>query len=168
MEPIAGLAPNFAFLWKVNKWTVSGESWTLFHLPISVSPRNSCLEAVLIRLAADIRQTCAIYSKQHGAIHLVPREGKIVRLYIHLTDFKSGQERFNRSSITQQDLLEAARKVLSPYKLDYRTCDWWSIYQVGVATARRKIPLLISLGWSKSSAQVWCHGQVRQTAKVLQ
>ena len=40
---IAGLGPNFAFLWRASKWTVSGESWTLFRLRISVSHHHSCL-----------------------------------------------------------------------------------------------------------------------------
>lgn len=34
-------------------------------------------------------------------------------------------------------MLEIARKIMHPYKIDFRICDWWSIYQIGQRIASR-------------------------------
>lgn len=81
-------------------------------------------------MQADIRQTCVIYSEEHGGIHLVPREGRLVRLYIQLVEAKDPQRRFDRASISPNELLKRAQRIFFPYKIDYKVCDWWSVYQV--------------------------------------
>lgn len=63
---------------------------------------------------------------------VIPRENKLVRLYIQLkqvTPDASG--RADRSKITPDLIFGAARKILNPYKLEYEYCDWWTAYQIG-------------------------------------
>jgi hypothetical protein len=63
---------------------------------------------------------------------VIPRENKLVRLYIQLTSVKpDGSNRFDRSQITPKHIIEAAQKIIAPYKLDYKYCDWWTAYQIG-------------------------------------
>lgn len=76
---------------------------------------------------ADIRQACAIHSATHGSILNVPREDRLNRLYVQLNEEGSS---FDRTQITPKVMLEAARRIMAPYELDFKYCDWWSVYQV--------------------------------------
>ncbi|KAL9117600.1 MAG: hypothetical protein Q9187_005862, partial [Circinaria calcarea] len=58
----------------------------------------------------------------------VPREDRLNRLYIQLSDEGSS---YDRTQITPRTMLEAAQRIMTPYKLDYKYCDWWSLYQIG-------------------------------------
>ena len=74
---------------------------------------------------------CAIHSADSGSIIVIPREKKLVRLYIQLNEVSSKDKQVDRSKITPEVILESARKIMSPYKLSYHYCDWWTAYQVG-------------------------------------
>ncbi|TVY84748.1 Phenol hydroxylase [Lachnellula suecica] len=52
---------------------------------------------------------------------IIPRENKLVRLYIQL----------DRSKVNPGTLLLAAQKILAPYTLTYKDCHWWTAYRVG-------------------------------------
>lgn len=74
---------------------------------------------------------CAIHSAEHGSLMVIPRENKIVRLYIQLKEVvPDASGRADRSKITPDLILHAAQQIISPYKLDYEYCDWWTAYQV--------------------------------------
>ena len=66
----------------------------------------------------------------------VPREGRLVRLYIQLMEVGEDQA-LNRSRVTLQSLFRAAQKIIAPYKLEYQHCDWWSLYQIGQRVAQK-------------------------------
>ncbi|ENH70890.1 Phenol 2-monooxygenase [Fusarium oxysporum f. sp. cubense race 1] len=92
------------------------------------------LDIVPITDFPDIRQRCAIHSASSGSVMVIPRENKLVRLYIQLTTTaKIGEQdsRADRSWITPDVILESAQKILAPYKLTYRKLDWWTAYQIG-------------------------------------
>jgi len=55
---------------------------------------------------------------------VIPRENKLVRLYIQLTEVSAGGGRVDRSQITPDMIISAARKIMSPYNIDYHYCDW--------------------------------------------
>jgi len=56
----------------------------------------------------------------------------LVRLYIQLTEIKpDASGRADRSQIVPDTILKAAQKIISPYKLTYEYCDWWTAYQIG-------------------------------------
>lgn len=63
---------------------------------------------------------------------VIPRENKLVRLYIQLTEIKpDASGRADRSKITPDTIISAAQKILAPYELTYKYCDWWTAYQIG-------------------------------------
>jgi hypothetical protein len=61
---------------------------------------------------------------------IVPREDRLVRFYVQLTELKVNGGRFDRSQVTPASILAAAKWSIEPYTLDYKICDWWSVYQV--------------------------------------
>ncbi|KAF3763477.1 putative phenol 2-monooxygenase [Cryphonectria parasitica EP155] len=80
----------------------------------------------------DIRMRCAIHSADNGSLMVIPRENKLVRLYIQLKEVTpDASGRADRSKITPDMIFRASRKILHPYKLDYEYCDWWTAYQIG-------------------------------------
>lgn len=75
---------------------------------------------------------CAVHSADSGSLMNIPRENGLTRLYIQLTEVKpDATGRADRSKITPDTILKAAQKILSPYKITYDYCDWWTAYQVG-------------------------------------
>ncbi|MDM0025595.1 FAD-binding monooxygenase [Variovorax saccharolyticus] len=79
----------------------------------------------------DIRLKAAIQSADEGNILLIPREGGyMVRLYVDLGDIDPNQREAFRG-ITQEQVLETARRVLHPYTLEVRSVVWFAVYQVG-------------------------------------
>ncbi|KAJ6164640.1 hypothetical protein N7470_003312 [Penicillium chermesinum] len=91
------------------------------------------LDIIPITDFPDIRQRCAIHSASHGSVMVIPRENKLVRLYIQLqaTEHETGGRKADRSWITPEVILQSAQRILHPYKLDYTYCDWWTGYQIG-------------------------------------
>ncbi|KAM0253642.1 hypothetical protein ACHAQJ_007154 [Trichoderma viride] len=92
------------------------------------------LDIVPITDFPDIRMRCAIHSAHSGSIMVIPRENKLVRLYIQLTTTEKagdGSSRVDRSKINPQVILQSAQKILAPYKITYRKLDWWTAYQIG-------------------------------------
>ncbi|WP_313812821.1 FAD-dependent monooxygenase [Glutamicibacter sp.] len=85
----------------------------------------------------DIRFKAAIQSADGGNILLIPREGGyMVRLYVDLGDLDPS-DRNARQRFTAQEIIEKARKILSPYTLDVKEIVWWSVYEVGQRLAGR-------------------------------
>ncbi|KAI2776518.1 putative phenol 2-monooxygenase [Daldinia loculata] len=90
------------------------------------------LDIIPITDFPDIRMRCAIHSAENGSLMVIPRENKFVRLYIQLKEVTpDASGRADRSKITPDFIFNAARKILSPYKIDYEYCDWWTAYQIG-------------------------------------
>jgi len=79
----------------------------------------------------DIRLKAAIQSADEGNILLIPREGGyLVRLYVDLGDVDPNRREALRE-ITQEQVIDTARRVLHPYTLDVRSVVWFAVYQVG-------------------------------------
>ncbi|KAI0195231.1 FAD binding domain-containing protein [Xylaria flabelliformis] len=89
------------------------------------------LDIIPITDFPDIRNRCMIHSATSGSLMIIPRENKLVRLYIQLTEVSAGCGRVDRSKITPDVIFKAAQKIISPYKLEYHYCDWWTAYQIG-------------------------------------
>ena len=86
---------------------------------------------ILIHSTADIRQACSIHSASSGSILLIPRERKLVRIYVQLTDIKKADgTETERSTITSEKILEAAKRIIQPYTLNWGYIEWWAVYQV--------------------------------------
>jgi phenol 2-monooxygenase len=63
-----------------------------------------------------------------------PRENRLVRFYIQVKGDKELEKMArDHSEDTPRALIKAAERWISPYKLSYKHCDWWSIYPVCTA-----------------------------------
>lgn len=60
----------------------------------------------------------------------VPRENRLVRFYIHLRDLEESST--EHPDFSPEALVEMAKKIMRPYNLTYKHCDWWSIYSVSL------------------------------------
>ena len=91
------------------------------------------LDIVPITDFPDIRMRCAIHSESSGSVMVIPRENKLVRLYIQLTTTENaeGGKKADRSKINPESILASAQRIMRPYKISYRYCDWWTAYQIG-------------------------------------
>ncbi|KAL9112308.1 MAG: hypothetical protein Q9227_003426 [Pyrenula ochraceoflavens] len=90
------------------------------------------LDIVPITDFPDIRMRCAIHSAENGSVMVIPREKKLVRLYIQLTTTEKGDGgKVDRSKINPDVILKSAQRIIAPYNLSYRYCDWWTAYQIG-------------------------------------
>ncbi|CAG7954617.1 unnamed protein product [Penicillium olsonii] len=75
----------------------------------------------------DIRKKSTIRSKA-GNILIIPREGdsdNLTRFYIELPAGTNPKE------VTLENLQAQAKRILSPYKIDFVETVWWSAYAIG-------------------------------------
>ncbi|KAL6792671.1 FAD binding domain-containing protein [Trichoderma sp. SZMC 28012] len=79
----------------------------------------------------DIRVRSMVRSTSGGSLMMIPRENKLVRLYIQITDGLSTNGLLTRSMVTPEMLIETAQRILSPYTIDFTYIHWWSAYQIG-------------------------------------
>lgn len=101
------------------------------------------LDIVPITDFPDIRMRCAIHSANAGSVMVIPRENKLVRLYIQLTTTNANDgTKVDRSQINPQTILESAQKIMAPYNLSYRKLDWWTVYQVSICCLHTVSPTL--------------------------
>ena len=79
----------------------------------------------------DVRFKSLIQSAADGSIVIIPREGGyLFRLYIEMDELAIG-ERVSDHKVTLDHLVEAARRILNPYKLEIKEIPWWSVYEIG-------------------------------------
>ena len=72
-----------------------------------------------------------MHSKSSGTVMIVPRERRLVRLYIQLAHLSPARgERYDRSQGSAETIFESARRIMEPYTISYKYCEWWTIYQV--------------------------------------
>jgi phenol 2-monooxygenase len=65
-------------------------------------------------------------------MYIIPRERKVVRFYVQLDEVKPDERgRVDRSKITPEMIVNGAQKILAPYTLSYKHCEWFTAYQIG-------------------------------------
>lgn len=83
----------------------------------------------------DIKMKCTIHS-DHGSIMVIPRENNMVRLYIQIAS--STDADWNpRKTATEHQIQEYAKKIMSPYKIEWERVEWYSVYPIGQGIADR-------------------------------
>lgn len=65
-----------------------------------------------------------VHSAASGSLMVIPRENRLVRLYIQLKEVSAGGGRIDRSKITPEFIFKTAQTIISPYRLEYHYCDW--------------------------------------------
>ena len=112
-------------------------SWVRNHLGYTLRGESTdyiwgVLDIIPITDFPDIRKRCAIHSATSGSVMVIPRENRLVRLYIQLTTTEKGEGgKADRSKIDRNIILRSAQRIMAPYKLTYKHCDWWTAYQIG-------------------------------------
>jgi phenol 2-monooxygenase len=81
----------------------------------------------------DIRKVFVVHST-HGTIMGVPRENKLVRLYISM-DSGNRSLALDGKELNADNILKAAQTILAPYTLEAASIPWWSAYCVGQRVA---------------------------------
>jgi phenol 2-monooxygenase len=117
-------------------------SWTRRQIGIEMEGESTdyiwgVLDAVPITDFPDIRNRCAIHSANNGSVMIIPREQGLVRLYIQMKEAprEAGSARVDRAKITPDLILDSARKIFHPYKLDMVDMKWYTAYQIGQRVA---------------------------------
>lgn len=80
---------------------------------------------------------------------VIPRENKLVRLYIQLNEVNNKDQQIDHSKITPEIILKSAQKIIYPFKLSYAYCDWWTAYQVDAS--------LHSIGVDQNNSDFYWH-----------
>jgi len=79
----------------------------------------------------DIRFKSVIRSASEGNIVIIPREGGyLVRLYIEIDELRKNERVADRQFASDR-LVQAANRILSPWRLDVKEIVWWSVYEIG-------------------------------------
>ena len=60
----------------------------------------------------------------------LPRENRLVRFYVQLAETGTRDDNFDRSAVTPEAIIDRAQSIMKPYKLDFKICDWFSVYTV--------------------------------------
>ncbi|GAP90141.1 putative phenol 2-monooxygenase [Rosellinia necatrix] len=77
----------------------------------------------------DIKMKCTIHS-EHGSIMVIPRENKMVRLYIQIAS--STDPDWNpRKTATAEEVQASAKRILQPYSIEWERVEWYSVYPIG-------------------------------------
>ncbi|KAG2137579.1 FAD binding domain-containing protein [Suillus bovinus] len=88
----------------------------------------------------DVRNKCLVHSN-NGSVLLVPREQDRLRVYVQLENkdiINPATGRVDKERMGPDEMLEVARKSLSPYKLSPTTGFlWWTLYIIGQRVASR-------------------------------
>lgn len=77
----------------------------------------------------------------------LPRENRLVRLYIQLrNDDELGRQAIQNGDddATPKRLLQIAQRTYEPYRMDYKRCDWWSLYHVRQCTYEQRTSLMFA------------------------
>ncbi|KHN97831.1 phenol 2-monooxygenase [Metarhizium album ARSEF 1941] len=74
--------------------------------------------------------------RRHGSIMVIPREDNMVRLYIQIAS--SDEPDWNpRKTAKLEQVQEAAKRILHPYKIDWERVEWYSVYPIGQGISDR-------------------------------
>jgi 2-polyprenyl-6-methoxyphenol hydroxylase-like FAD-dependent oxidoreductase len=84
----------------------------------------------------DIRMKCTIHSDQ-GSIMIIPREDNMVRLYIQIAECADQEDWHESQSITPEEAQDIAKRILSPYRIEWEHVEWFSIYPISQGIAER-------------------------------
>lgn len=77
----------------------------------------------------DIWSKTVVYSEQHGSVLIIPRERNLTRFYIELKN--------QQQSADEGFVMEQARKIMSPYQIEWLSVEWFGNYRVTQRVAAR-------------------------------
>lgn len=87
----------------------------------------------------DVWTKTVLFSEQHGAILIMPRERDMTRLYIEMrpdadpADGATGSH--HHHNLVQAAIMRRAAQILHPYRIRWRTVEWFGQYRVSQRVA---------------------------------
>ncbi|VUC32946.1 unnamed protein product [Clonostachys rosea] len=96
------------------------------------TPHNSVwgvLDGELETDFPDIWSKTVVFSEEHGSILMIPRERNMTRFYIEMKTSSSSKE------LGQEYVMEQARRILNPYKVEWLSVEWFGKYSVSQRVA---------------------------------
>ncbi|TGJ81936.1 hypothetical protein E0Z10_g6828 [Xylaria hypoxylon] len=79
----------------------------------------------------DIWSKTIVFSEEHGSVLIIPRERNMTRIYIAMKSSSSVK------ILDQGFVMDQARLILAPYRVQWRSVEWFGNYQVTQRVAAR-------------------------------
>lgn len=93
------------------------------------------LDGIITTDFPDLWSKVVIHSETKGTILCIPRERNMTRLYIELN---AGFEETLTTEEQRRDfVIRRAQEIIAPYKLEWESVEWFSVYKVGQRVASR-------------------------------
>ncbi|KAJ5085569.1 hypothetical protein N7532_010340 [Penicillium argentinense] len=92
------------------------------------------LDGVIDTDFPDLWSKAAVRSHAAGSILWIPRERNMTRLYVELS--ATDGERVDRAKATPEYVIDRARKAMQPFRLEWKSREWFGNYVVGQRVAR--------------------------------
>jgi hypothetical protein len=93
------------------------------------------LDGILDTDFPDIWSKVVVHSDELGSVLMIPRERNMTRLYIELKPGSS--ETTGKEEHTQEFVMQRAKQILMPYRVEWKTVEWFGRYQIGQRVASR-------------------------------
>lgn len=132
MERIAGQETKWVLEFTWREPTPSGVCILENPLPLfGADQKVGVIDIIPKTNFPDIRKACTIRSASSGSLLIEPREGRLVRFYVHLENVAANQgSSFDKSTCSPEKIASIARNIMFPYELEYSVLEWWSAYHV--------------------------------------
>ncbi|PLN85676.1 FAD binding domain-domain-containing protein [Aspergillus taichungensis] len=92
------------------------------------------LDGVIDTNFPDLWSKVAVRSHEGGSILWIPRERNMTRLYVELS--ATDGERVDKSKATPEYVIQRARQAMHPFRLEWRSIEWFGNYVVGQRVAK--------------------------------
>ncbi|KAI0096254.1 FAD binding domain-containing protein [Nemania sp. FL0031] len=79
----------------------------------------------------DIWSKTVVFSEEYGSVLIIPRERNMTRIYIEIKTTTSAK------GLDQEFVMKQARLILAPYRVEWRSVEWFGNYQVTQRVAAR-------------------------------
>ncbi|KAH7399854.1 putative pentachlorophenol 4-monooxygenase [Cadophora sp. MPI-SDFR-AT-0126] len=92
------------------------------------------LDGVIDTDFPDLWSKAVIASETEGSILCIPREKNMTRLYIEL---HPGSAPMSSEAATEDFVMKRAKAIMAPFKLSWKSIEWFGIYKVGQRVAKK-------------------------------
>jgi 2-polyprenyl-6-methoxyphenol hydroxylase-like FAD-dependent oxidoreductase len=82
-----------------------------------------------------VQMKCTIHSGE-GSIMVIPRENRMVRLYIQIAS-STDPDWHPRKTATAEQVQAHAKRIMKPYSIEWESVDWYSVYPIGQGIAEK-------------------------------
>ncbi|KAL1303757.1 hypothetical protein AAFC00_007099 [Neodothiora populina] len=94
------------------------------------------LDGVIDTDFPDLWSKVVVYSEEAGNVLCIPRERNMTRLYIELRS-ESATAPMSKAQATQEFVMDRARQIMKPYRLNWKSVEWFGVYKIGQRVANR-------------------------------